>query len=252
MRLKIYTLGRWSIVSKGKPIQFNRKAQLKPLLILKALIAFGGRNVKKEKIADAIWPDTDGDMGNRSLTTTLHRLRKVFEIDEVITLSGGALTLNSDICGVDVWEFERLCTESDNVWSRSTPENIYEAIQITLQAVRLYNGPFLPEELDQPWTVYLRERLRNRYLRAIGKIGHFYEESGMTENAVECFQRSLETDDLDEESYRRLMACYFRIGKRSKALSVYDRCKRVLYEGFGVEPSRETEILRRSILMSEQ
>jgi len=251
MELKIYTLGRWSIVSNGKPIQLNLKAQLKPLLILKALISFGGRNVKKEKIADAIWPDTEGDMGNKSLTTTLHRLRKVFERDEVITLSGGALTLNSDICWVDVWEFERLCTESDNVWSRSTPEDISEAIQIARQAVSLYNGQFLPEELGQPWTVFLRERLRNRYLRAIGKIGHYYEKSSMTENAVECFQRSLETDHLDEESYRRLMACYFRIGKRSKALSVYDRCKRVLDEGLGVEPSRETEILRRSILMSE-
>lgn len=251
MELKIYTLGRWSIVSNGKPIQLNLKAQLKPLLILKALISFGGRNVKKEKIADAIWPDTEGDMGNKSLTTTLHRLRKVFERDEVITLSGGALTLNSDVCWVDVWEFERLCTESDNEWSRSTPEDISEAIQIARQAVSLYNGQFLPEELGQPWTVFLRERLRNRYLRAIGKIGHYYEKSSMTENAVECFQRSLETDHLDEESYRRLMACYFRIGKRSKALSVYDRCKRVLDEGLGVEPSRETEILRRSILMSE-
>jgi len=251
MQLNIYTLGGWSIVSKEKAIQFNLKAQLKPLLILKALISFGGRNVKKEKIADAIWPDANGDLANRSLATTLHRLRKMLEIDEVITLSGGVLTLNSDICWVDVWEFERLCTESDNMWSRSTPENISEAIQITLQIVNIYNGPFLSEELDQPWTVFLRERLRAKYLRAIGKVGHYYEKSGLIEKAVEFFQRSLETDQLDEESYRRLMACYYRKGNRSKALSVYNRCQRVLIEGLGIEPSRETEILRRSIIMSE-
>ena len=251
MDIKIYSLGRFSIVNKGNPIRFNLKSQSKPLLVLKALLAFGGREVNKEKISDAIWPEADGDMANKSLTTTLHRLRKMLEIDEAIMLSGGTMTLNSDICWVDIWEFERLCTESDNMWSHSTDENILETIQITLRAASLYKGPFLSEETGQPWTVFTRERIRNRYLRAIGKIGHYYEKSGMTEKALECFQRSLEIDHLDEESYRRLMACYFRIGRRSKALSVYDSCKRVLCEGLGIEPSRETEILRRSILMSE-
>jgi len=251
MEIKIYSLGRFSIVIKGNPIRLNLKAQSKPLLVLKALIAYGGRDVKKEKISDAIWPDVDGDMANRSLTTTLHRLRKMLEIDEAITLSGGTMTLNSDICWVDVWEFERLSTESDNMWNHSKDENILGSIKIILQAASLYKGPFLPEETEQPWTIFLRERLRNRYLRAIGKIGHYYEKSGMPEKAVECFHRSLETDLLDEECYRRLMACYFRIGRRSKALAVYNSCKRVLYEGLGIEPSRETEILRRSILMSE-
>jgi LuxR family maltose regulon positive regulatory protein len=252
MQFRIHTLGGWSIDSKGNALQFNLKAPVKPLLILKALISFGGRNVKKEKIADALWPDANGDLANRALATTLHRLRRMLEIDKVITLSDGTLTLNSDICWVDVWEFERLCTECDNVWSRSTPENMSEAIQITLQAVNIYNGSFLPEEFDKPWTVFLRERLRYKYLRAVGKIGHYYEKSGLTENAVEWFQRSLETDHLDEESYRRLMACYYRIGKRSKALSVYNRCQRVLIEGLGIEPSRETEILRNSIILSEK
>jgi len=231
-------------------IQFNQKASLKPLLILKALISFGGRDVKKEKIADAIWPDANGDLANRSLATTLHRLRKILKIEKAITLSGGVLTLNPDIFWVDVWEFERLCTESYNAWSLSTSENISEALQITLQAVNMYNGPFLPEEVDQPWTVFLRERLRSKYLRAVGKIGHYYEKSGLTENAVEWFQRSLEIDHLNEDSYRRLMACYYRIGQRSKALSVYNRCQRVLVAGLGIEPSRETEILRNSIILS--
>ena len=236
----------------GNPIQLNLKAQSKPLLVLKALIATGGRDVNKDKISDAIWPETDGDLANQSLATTLYRLRKILEIDKAITLTGGTMALNSDICWVDVWEFERLCTLSDNMWTGSTNENIAENINITLQAISLYKGPFLAGELDQTWTFSLRERLRSRYLRTIGKIGHYYERSGMVEKAVESFQRSLEIDQLDEEAYRRLMACYFRMGQRSKALAVYDSCKRVLVEGLGLGPSRETEILRRSILTTDQ
>lgn len=252
MDIKVYSLGRFSIVKKGKPILLTLKGQSKPILILKVLIALGGREVKKEKIADVIWPDADGDMANQSLATTLHRLRKILEVAEAIILTGGTMTLNSNICWVDVWEFERLCAQSDNIWYRDLHENIFENINIALAAVSLYKGTFLPEEADQPWTLFLREKLRNKYLRVIGRIGHYYEKSGLTQKAVECFQRTLEIDHLDEESYRRLMACYFRMGERSKALSVYDSCKRVLREGLGVSPSRETEILRRSILMYER
>lgn len=252
MDIKIYSLGRFSIVKKGKPILLTLRGQSKPILVLKVLIALGGRGVKKEKIADVVWPDADGDLANQSLATTLHRLRKILEVDEAVILTGGTMTLNSKICWVDVWEFERLYAQSDNMWHRDSHENFSENINMVLAAVSLYKGTFLPEEADQPWTVLLREKLRNKYLRAIGRIGHYYEESGMTQKAIECFQRTLEIDHMDEESYRRLMACYFRVGERSKALSVYDSCKRVLVEGLGVSPSRETEILRRTILMSEQ
>ena len=252
MEIKIYTLGRFSIVNEKNPIQFHLKARSKPILVLKALIAFGGFNVKKEKISDALWPDADGDMANKALTTNLHRLRKMLNIDKAITLSGGTMTLNPKTCWTDVSEFERQCIESDSIWSHSTDKNILETIQITMRAVSLYKGPFLPDDIELPWTVFLRERLKFKYLRAIGKIGHYYEESGMTEKAVEYFERSLQTDYLDEECYRRLMACYYRIGKRSKALAVYSNCKRVLLEALGIEPSRETEILRNSIMMSEK
>ena len=252
MDIKIYSLGRFSIVKKGNPILLTLKGQSKPLMVLKALIAFGGHKVKKEKISDVLWPDADGDMANQSLATTLYRLRKILEVADAIILAGGTLTLNTKVCWVDVWEFERLCSELDNTWSRNSYENIPDNITATLEALSLYKGAFLSEEGDQPWTVFLREKLRNKYLRAIGKIGNYYENAGMTHKAVEFFQRTLEVDFMDEESYRRLMACYFRMGERSKALSVYHSCKRVLNEGLGVSPSRETEILRRSILMSGQ
>ncbi|NVM20375.1 MAG: hypothetical protein HWN68_01160 [Desulfobacterales bacterium] len=69
--LKIYTMGRFGLIRDGKPIRFSGKAQQKPLSVLKALIAFGGREVKKERIADALWPEAHGDMAHQSFATTL-------------------------------------------------------------------------------------------------------------------------------------------------------------------------------------
>ena len=81
----------------------------------------------------------------------------------------------------------------------------------------------------------------------MANLGHFWEKSNHLEEAVECFQKSLEVDNTDEVAYRRLMACYIRMGRRSKALSTYRRCKEILLGNLGVVPSAEIENLKKSL-----
>jgi LuxR family transcriptional regulator, maltose regulon positive regulatory protein len=59
--VKIYTLGRFKVLKDDQPLQFAGKVQRKPLALLKAMIAFGGRHVREELLIDALWPDADGD-----------------------------------------------------------------------------------------------------------------------------------------------------------------------------------------------
>ena len=216
-----------------------------PLLMLKIMIALGGREVRKEVISDAMWPETEGDVANRSFATTLHRLRKLVGNPKAILLSNGCLTLNHTLCWVDAWAFERLCGTADSAWEGK--HTIKDAIKLTHEAIKLYNGSFLVEESQEPWSVLMRDRLRSKYLRGIGKLGNYWEKTKQLEKAIDCYQRSLEADGAEEESYRRLMACYYRQGKSDKALSVYDRCKRVFSVMYGTQLSQETEVLRKSI-----
>ncbi len=59
--IKIFTLGRFEVLRDGEPVRFARKVQRKPLALLKALVAFGGRSVREELVMDALWPDAEGD-----------------------------------------------------------------------------------------------------------------------------------------------------------------------------------------------
>ena len=43
--LRVYTLGRFTIVNNGQPMRYGRKSPARPLQLLKALIATGGRQV---------------------------------------------------------------------------------------------------------------------------------------------------------------------------------------------------------------
>jgi hypothetical protein len=92
--LKISTLGRFELLKDGKPIRFSRKTQQKPLSLLKALIAFGGKEVREDQIMDALWPEADGDLAQQSFSTTLHRLRQLLGYEGAIQRQEGKLTLN--------------------------------------------------------------------------------------------------------------------------------------------------------------
>ena len=247
--LKIFTLGRFGLVRDGKAVRFTRKAQEKPLAMLKALIAFGGRDVHEEQIADALWQDTDGDLAHKSFATTLWRLRKLIGRPDAIVLRDGKLTLDPRYCWVDVWAFERLLRQAELTWKQGMEKNdMTNAIALVQKALDFYQGPFLAAEANSYWAISFRQRLQSRFLRAVKRLCEYWKQIGQHDKAVECFQRSLEVDDLAEEFYQDLMTCYWQLGRRMDALSIYERYKETVSSKLGVEPSPEANRLRKAIV----
>jgi DNA-binding SARP family transcriptional activator len=248
--LKVFTLGRFAILRDGEPLQFTRKVQQKPLSLLKALIALGGREVREEQIADLLWPESNGDVAHQSFEIALHRLRQLIGQHEAVQLREGCLTLDPKYCWIDVWAFEGFVGKVDAPWREERKGmDMAEATQLIQKAIDIYQGAFLPKETFEPWTDSLRERLRNKFLRCVEKLGHYWEKSGQWEEAVECYQRGLEVDELIEEFYQHLMVSYQKLDQPTKALSVYNRCKKSLSLGLGIEPSSKTQAIYRQLLL---
>lgn len=222
--LKIYTLGRFSVVINGKTIKFSRRAQQKPLSMLKVIIALGGRKIREDLISDALWPDADGDIAHQSFATTLHRLRKLIGHHETIEVQNKLVSLNARMCWVDSWVFERICGQADEVWTRG-PKFSREAAAITQQAISLYHGSFLGSESWRPWILPLREKLQSKFIRSIRNLARYHQDRKEWKEAINYYIKGLEVDNLSEDLYRGLMKCYHDIGLCSKALSTYNRCK---------------------------
>jgi ATP/maltotriose-dependent transcriptional regulator MalT/DNA-binding SARP family transcriptional activator len=247
--IKIFTLGRFGIVVDGKPLRFTRKAQEKPLALLKVLIAFGGRDVHEEPIADALWPESDGDLAHKSFATTLWRLRKLIGCPDAIQLRDKKLTVDPRYCWVDVWSFERLLRQAESAWEKGTTENdMTDALCLAQKALDIYQGPFLSAEASAPWAISLRERVHSRFLRTVKQLCEYWKQTGHYEDAVACFQRSLEVDDLAEDFYHDLMSCYLQLNRRTDALALYERYKETVSSKLGVEPSAELDRLRIAIM----
>jgi ATP/maltotriose-dependent transcriptional regulator MalT/DNA-binding SARP family transcriptional activator len=245
--LKIYTLGRFGIVKDGKPVRFSGKVQQKPLSLLKVLIALGGRSVSTYQINDALWPDSDGDAAHTAFSTTLHRLRQLLGYEKAVHVQEGKLTLDDRYCWVDAWAFERLLTQADDLCHKDLTE---KAIYLMQNAINMYHGHFFEE--GQMWVITLREHLRNKFMQTVKNLGAYRENMGQWDQAINCYQKGLEVDDLAEEFYQRLMICYRHLGFRSDAISAYQRCRKTLTAALGIAPSQTTRAIYESLLSMNQ
>ena len=243
--VKIFTLGQFSLELDGKAVIFSSKTPKKPLELLKAIIALGGRDVREERLIDELWPEASGDLAYKSFEMALQRLRKLINSDKAIRRQDGLLALDDRYCSTDVWAFERLVSEAEKEGAgdrekRALPE----------KAIRLYNGHFLPTDARQPWVTLIRERLRSKFLRLVTRAGEQYEKNNEWKKAVECFERGLERDAVCEEFYQRLMICHNKLGHRTEAVKTYQRCRAALLNGLGLEPSSKTEDIHSSLINS--
>ncbi|MFY9110667.1 MAG: bacterial transcriptional activator domain-containing protein [Desulfomonilia bacterium] len=165
--------------------------------------------------------------------------------DRAVLLTNGRVSINDQICWVDVWAFERLCKQAESLTER-TPSGTRptELRQIAARAACLYTGHFLQTDPDKEWAVTTRERLKGRYLRLISHMARLCEQAGEYEESAGYYHKGLESDPLAEELYQGLMASCIRLGRHAEALTVYRRCRDVLRTELGIAPSLGTEALR--------
>jgi DNA-binding SARP family transcriptional activator len=236
--IKVYTLGRFSLLVDDTVQELSGKGAARPLELLKCLIAFGGRQVSQENLIEALWPDTDGDSGAKAFHTTLYRLRKILQHDEAIVLKDAKLSLDTRYVWLDAWSLERVSSEIEHsVTQGADPERVDRLTQAFL---KLHKGSFLGTGTDESWALAYRERMQLRTLRLLSVLGDFWRQQGQAEHAIAMYERLLEIDRLHEPAYQHLMHVYLNQGRQAEAAATYERCRKILSATLGVMPSART------------
>ena len=239
--IRIFTLGRFSIAIDGRPVRSNGKARHRPLGLLKALIALGGRDVASSRLCECLWPDSEGDLGARNLTITLHRLRSLLQAKAAVVADNGKLSLNEGVCWVDAWSFERFVNDG---LRRLDEFAVGKPSESPLRlALNLYAGHFLARESEESWMFAPRLRLKIKFERLVTALATHYERQSRFSEAIDVCLQALERDPLNELLYRRLMGCYLKSGELAAAARIYGRCREALAKGLAMQPSMETERL---------
>ena len=212
--VKVTTFGGLALAVDGEPVQWPRKAQHKPIDLLRALIAHGGQRVVSDKLVDELWPEAEGDAGASALKTTLHRLRKLLGREDAVQLRDGQLSINPVCVWVDRWALSPVLEEAAMAASCAPSALTLEELERTSQRLfNLYKGRFL-EKTDLPCAAKPRETLHRKYLLAIERLGAKFETLGMLDRAVRCYERALEVDPTAERLSQQLLSCTNNLRRR--------------------------------------
>jgi len=250
--VRIRCLGGFSLVIAGEPYRPSRKAQDKPLELLKLLIccqAMRRDAVDKQWLAQRLWPDADDFNARKSLDMTISRLRRLLQDEEAVAGQDSRIGLSPTRVWTDLTPLfiaqDRVAHLRDR--AAAGQELDREAASADVAAVlEHFRGPFLPEDEAPPWLLAGREAVASA-VRATLLSAEALLRGRDESKLVLALARAFDADTTSEDLARGLIRALIRSGQHAEALRVYRRLREMLSVVLGVAPARETELLRQQI-----
>ncbi len=229
---------------------------------VRALLAFlaveSDRPQRREFLAGLLWPEQPEAAALKSLRQALSKLRQAIGDQSAqppffhVSRDSIQFNLNSDVA-LDITAFSSLMKGTGSHRHRN-PNTCPTCAHAWSTAAALYRGDFLSQfSLNgcpdfEFWVLTQRQMLHNQALEAFSALTNFCLYREEYQQAQRWARRQIEIEPLLESAYRQIMSAFALAGQRSKALSYYHSCRRILNSELGVEPEDETEKLRQMIL----
>ena len=247
--LQIYMLGKFALVANESGVAMDKWKRRQAVTLLKFLATHLDRPVHRERILDHLWPDVDEERGWGRLKVTMYYLRTQLraagaEQDTIRTL-GSAYQLRRDAVWVDAEHFEKLTTEGRLLQDKGRCD---EALRCFDEALYLYRGEYLEQDVYADWCAEERERLGEIYLDMLTRKAECHAQRYEFLEAVQICRKGLVQDPCRENLHCSLMRYQVHLGRIDSAIAQYRQCRSILGREFGVEPMPETQQLYRQVL----
>jgi DNA-binding SARP family transcriptional activator len=134
-----------------------------------------------------------------------------------------------------------------NAESAAAAGSLSAAYGDAVVAATILRRPFL-EGNDQPWIHSRRQLLHAERVRALDCLVDALAWNGELTLALTAAAEVIELEPYRERGYQRLIRLHSQLGDRAEALRVYERCRTLLSEELGVDPSAELMSAHRELL----
>lgn len=238
-------LGPFQLKICGKPIPVESWRSKKALLLFKYLAARYAEKIPSDVLLDLLWPDADFKAARVNLHSTVYLLRQTLkkhtpDSSNLNWIRSGNnlywLAISASLF-LDLQDFDTLYHRSEKLEA----EDPLQALEISLQALKLYRGSFLPEDLYLDWAASIRDRYHGRYVQLVTRTCRLLLKHHRDfKQAADICRNALRHEPYREELHRLLMQCLIGLGRFPEAVLQYQHCAKLLLDEFGLEPSLET------------
>ncbi|MFN2237058.1 MAG: BTAD domain-containing putative transcriptional regulator, partial [Anaerolineales bacterium] len=250
--LSLNLFGSFDAYLDGHPIP-NPGVKSQALLIY---LAVDQRPQRREHLLTILWPGMPERSARHNLSQAIYALRQMFpENTEAPLLLADRQTVQLNPAAailVDLHQFDRLLSTTQT----HRHQNLVDCstcIEALEQVNDLYRGDFISDfyledsnEFDE-WAEAVREDYRRKWMEALATLSDIAMQVGDYEQALNCINRQLTTDNLSERAHRQKMEMLALAGRRVEAMRQYRELAQLLVEQLGVEPSQETTALYERI-----
>lgn len=252
-KIQIFTFGTLQVVRGDHLVTEGDWHTRQARQLLKILITERPRPVSTDRLIEILWPQSTPDAAATTLRSAINALRNVLEPDRpnrapsryIITQTPGyAFHLLPEIW-LDVDVFEQKLTLGQHTADLAPRRVLLE------EAVELYQDDYLVSDPYADWAQSERERLRERTFTALLQLAEMQALDGDYPEAISTVRRILARDEVRENAYQSLMRYQAESGDSAGALLTYERCRTILADELGADPSPLTQTWHQRILNGE-
>ncbi len=252
-QIQIYTLGTLRVVRDGYTVAESDWQTRQARQLLKILITERPRPVSTDRLIDLLWPESTSHAAATTLRSAINALRHVLEPERpnraparyIITQNPGYAFHGQNEIWLDVEAFEDALTLAEKSSASADKMGHLQS------AIALYADDYLMSDPYGDWARNERERLRERYLTALLNLAALQAEQGDYTAAMATTRQVLTRDPVRESAYQALMRYQAEAGDSASALLTYERCRTLLAEELGADPSPLTQAWHQRILNGE-
>jgi len=252
-QIQIYTLGTLRVVRDGYTVAESDWQTRQARQLLKILITERPRPVSTDRLIDLLWPESASQAAATTLRSAINALRNVLEPERpnraparyIITQNPGYAFHGQNEIWLDVEAFEEALALAEKSSAGA------EKMGHLQSAIALYGDDYLMSDPYGDWARNERERLRERYLTALLHLATLQAEQGDYTAAMATTRQVLTRDPVRESAYQALMRYQAEAGDSASALLTYERCRALLAEELGADPSPLTQAWHQRILNGE-
>jgi LuxR family maltose regulon positive regulatory protein len=220
--------------------------------VFKFLAAQENMTATRDAVIDAFWPDDPPETARTALNSTLTRMRKTLgeksggdAAASCVQVKDGIVSLNKNSVWSDIMQFRAHLSAAARLRIR---KEAGKALEEYNNAIGLYTGDFLPEDVSAEWTTEVRDSLRTAYMQALESAAEIASETGDRVACRALYEKLFIADACNESACRWLMRWFASEDRRKDAVRIYERCELAMNKDLDLEPGDETKKIYRNII----
>ena len=235
----IQMLGGFSMTYQGQPLLLGKSLSSKMLHLLMLLIYSRGEGIRRTRLLEQLYGDSDIEQAANSLRAMIFRLRKSLVAaglpdGEYISTKGG----------IYMWAAEHVDVELDvevfqkQVMAALEEKEPLKEVELLEEACRIYKGEFLPLMIADDWVAAANWKYQELYFKVLRELSRLLKKQNRYAELLPYCEQALSRYPYEEWQLVKL-ECLTAMKEYKLAVEYYEQIAKESQQEYGIRMSEE-------------